>query len=214
MQVLCWYLRSWNLVYKICQKRTQLFPLSLGISISCHLQLSEMPSSNFCAGSIDTTPTAESGPTLFTFDFIMHGQHRQCQCQWYIVPATTNELISCLPANITLKNFDYFGFSKTLPKHHIVIGKSTMFQRPRTRVDHGTASQQLLASIFPSTEFFMRGGGKPGVFSGADAALTFVFMAGSFVFKLFNIIVSKFAKLSDVSVWQVPSKVTINNETI
>ena len=145
-------------------------------------------------------PSAESGPTLFTFDFIMHGQHRQCQCQWYIVPATTNDLILCLPANITLKDFDHFGFSKTLPKHHIVTGKSTMFQRPRTRVDHGTASQQLLASIFPSTEFFMRGGGKPGVFSGADAALTFVFMAGSFVFKLFNIIVSKFAKLSDVSV--------------
>ena len=90
--------------FVLCRKRTQLFPLSLGISLSCHLQLSEMPSSNFCAGSIDTTPSAESGPTLFTFDFIMHGQHRQCQCQWYIVPATTNELISCLPANITLKN--------------------------------------------------------------------------------------------------------------
>ena len=49
---------------------------------------------------------------------------------------------------------------------------------------------------------------------GAEAATTFVYMGGSFVFKLFNIIGSKFVKVPDVSVWQVPSKVTIDNEGI
>ena len=39
-------------------------------------------------------------------------------------------------------------------------------------------------------------------------------MGGTFVLKLINIIVSKFVKVPDVSVWQVPSKVTINDETI